>query len=717
LHNPVVVGWHSVSSAPALLQRARQIAERVIVVGPQSAALDGHLAGFDEVVTERCRRADIDAVLQAARALGADHVVVDETVGAPAKLLHDALVAAARYLRDTHAPSLAIQVVRSSEAVAGRPYRRIVVAADGAVGSGFAAIRAARVAESTRALLHVAMLERRSDLSLREAVSGAVATDPTFDLHRVRRGAALRNRRLEQARELIEAAGIDARYGWVRDDPAAALRAATTRGGYGLVVSGLMGLRAHGRNRSRTAVTREMLEATAVDHLLVLDSISVGVSPARRAGVLVGASAALLLGVGLAQPAAAAQREGTASGRAPATSTAATARENSVAAGAAATFAGGTTTSGRPVGLSVDTPSMRTVITVPKGASATIADVAGTVSSGPHHLRRNVLFVAVGGVAAEDAAAARATLRLGIHPDAELRTAGFEDGAVPPEGAGLSDTVLWLKHKLVNATEDATTTVFLVSDEAHAGEAVSPRLLDWALHNDVVVHTYLLASGGAVPTVPASGLEALSASTGGTFHRSDAGGFLEDLVTTRPAQIAAASVSVNGRMPIDVTGSLDPTGRWVLPRTELPAGLATVVATVYAQDGTTLSAYVDVTVTADAGPTQTGTGSPTQPPGETAADSPTGAVAARGDTPSTPPAIATEGTWATSVSGDTASAASAVAAGEADLSGEGEARGGVNDGTAGLPVTGAETLAAAVAGALALVGGAGLVSASRHRRT
>lgn len=294
---PLVVVGADRRGARAVLTRAQQVCRRAIVVTTVRDLPDEHLDGFDAVDVIRVDHLSLEGLLRVARESDCGYVLVSGSWQRPVRMLRQGVVAAAAFLHDATMPYLALHMVRTAPEHLARPYRKVLVAADGAVGSGFAALVAARVASSAGAELQVALLDRRHDPTLRAEVERRAHGESGFEVEAVRSGVSLENEALEQARRHISACGVDADYGWVRADPATALLAAATTGGYGLVVSGMMGRQPGGRALGTPAtLTREVLEASPVDHLVVFDSVSLGLSPPRRTAALVGMTATLLLG-------------------------------------------------------------------------------------------------------------------------------------------------------------------------------------------------------------------------------------------------------------------------------------------------------------------------------------------------------------------------------------------------------------------------------------
>lgn len=297
MQEPVVVVGAERRGARAVLTRARQVCGRAIVVTTVRDLPDECLDSFDAVDVIRVDHLTLEGLLRVARDSECGYVVVSGGWQRPARMLRQGVVAAAAFLHDATMPYLALHMVRTAPEHVTRPYRKVLVAADGAVGSGFAALVAARVAATQGAELQVALLDRRRDPTLRAEVERRSHGERGFEVEHVRSGAPLGNEALEQARGHIRESGVDAGFGWLRADPATALLAAATTGGYGLVVSGMMGRQPGGRALGTPAtLTREVLEVSPVDHVVVFDSVSLGVSPPRRTAALVGVTATLLLG-------------------------------------------------------------------------------------------------------------------------------------------------------------------------------------------------------------------------------------------------------------------------------------------------------------------------------------------------------------------------------------------------------------------------------------
>ncbi|MBX7160709.1 MAG: hypothetical protein K1X95_10500, partial [Acidimicrobiia bacterium] len=298
MHEPVVVVGADRRGARAVLTRARQVSSRAVVVSNLRELPADCLDAFDAVDVLRVDHLSLEGILRVARDADCGHVMVSGLWQRPARMLRQGIVAAAAYLQGASTPYLALHMVRAVPEFVGRPYRKVLVAADGAAGSGFAALVAAQVAANTSAELQVALLERRRDAGQRREVESRTAADAAFDVEAVRGGASLGNEALEQARRYISGSGVSASFGWLHADPATALLAAATTGGYGLMVSGLMGRQPGGRALGTPGtLTREVLEVSPVDHLVVFDSVSLGVSPPRRTAALVGATATIVLGL------------------------------------------------------------------------------------------------------------------------------------------------------------------------------------------------------------------------------------------------------------------------------------------------------------------------------------------------------------------------------------------------------------------------------------
>lgn len=292
MHEPVVVVGADRRGAGAVLTRARQVSPRAIVVTNLRELPEERLDAFEAVDVMRVDHLTLEGLLRVASNAECGHVLVSGGWQRPTRMLRQGIVSAAAYLHGSRLPYLALHMVRTSPEFVDRPYRKVLAAADGAVGSGFAALVAAQVAGASGADLQVALLERRRDLARRAEV------DRGTDFDDVRSGALLGNEALEQARRHIEDSGVRARFGWLHADPATALLAAASTGGFGLIVSGMMGRQPGGRSLGTPAtLTREVLGVSPVDHLVVFDSVSLGVSPPRRTAALVGATATIVLGL------------------------------------------------------------------------------------------------------------------------------------------------------------------------------------------------------------------------------------------------------------------------------------------------------------------------------------------------------------------------------------------------------------------------------------
>ena len=292
VHEPVVVVGADRRGASAVLTRARQVSSRAIVVTNLRSLPDEPLDAFEAVDVMRVDHLTLEGLLRVASSAECGHVLVSGGWQRPARMLRDGIVSAAAYLHASTMPYLALHMVRAVPQFVERPYRKVLAAADGAVGSGFAALVAAQVAGASGADLQVALLERRRDPVRRREVEAGRRFDE------VRSGASLGNEALEQARRHIAESGVNARFGWLHADPATSLLAAATSGGFGLMVSGMMGRQPGGRALGTPAtLTREVLEVSPVDHLVVFDSVSLGVSPPRRTAALVGATATIALGL------------------------------------------------------------------------------------------------------------------------------------------------------------------------------------------------------------------------------------------------------------------------------------------------------------------------------------------------------------------------------------------------------------------------------------
>ena len=298
MHEPVVVVGADRRGAQSVLTRARQVSSRAIVVTDLRSLPSEQIDAFDAVDVMRVDHLSLDALLRVASGAECAHVLVSGGWQRPARMLRQGITAAAAHLDSSTMPYLALHMVRAVPEFVNRPYRKILVAADGATGSGFAALVAAQVAGSSGADLQVALLDRRRDAAQRNEVADRSAAESGFEVDAIRQGANLGNEALEQARRHIVEAGVPARFGWLHADPAAALLAAASTGGYGLMVSGMMGRQPAGRALGMPAtLTREVLEVSPVDHLVVFDSVSLGVASPRRTATLIGATATIVLGL------------------------------------------------------------------------------------------------------------------------------------------------------------------------------------------------------------------------------------------------------------------------------------------------------------------------------------------------------------------------------------------------------------------------------------
>ncbi|MBX7161595.1 MAG: hypothetical protein K1X95_15010, partial [Acidimicrobiia bacterium] len=145
----------------------------------------------------------------------------------------------------------ALHLVRDFDGTA-RPYRRILVAADGSVGSP-------------------------------AAVEAALEVAPVGTAVRVVHGDRRAPGNTSLVRELTEQRRLDVTTVTVGGDPARVLLDAVATGGYGLIVSALNPTRpAGGRSILPTNINRTLLSRARVDHLLVFAAESFDRAPRTR---------------------------------------------------------------------------------------------------------------------------------------------------------------------------------------------------------------------------------------------------------------------------------------------------------------------------------------------------------------------------------------------------------------------------------------------------
>lgn len=291
----VVVGFDGSPSSETALARATALGARLRVVSGSSvtpSAIDGVDGSFEHQVVEELT---VHSLFHACELDEIPLVVIGEDLAKPGSLIRQSLLAAAQRCRHDR-PLACLLVVRSHSDVAG--YRRILAAADGTVGSGFAALAAGRIAMLTGAELRVTLVERRKDFDRRRLIDSHPG-DPDFDPAEFRINPTKENPRLAEARHFIETAGIPATFDYLVGDPSSAVVDAAHRGGYDLLVSGLVGEHpASTRFDNAGRLTKHMLTQGRVDHLVVLDSITLGVVGARRTQAVLRRSAEMLVGSG-----------------------------------------------------------------------------------------------------------------------------------------------------------------------------------------------------------------------------------------------------------------------------------------------------------------------------------------------------------------------------------------------------------------------------------
>ncbi|MFN8103978.1 MAG: universal stress protein [Acidimicrobiia bacterium] len=252
MHTFVVVGHDGSLASRTAVRRACQVGERVMVVSSTSAAelfdlLDGPTGGVELRLVPRLHLHDL---FEAAAEHSGAYVVMPLHVGTADKLLRLGMQEAAALAR--HGSDLAaLHLVRDIDGTA-RPYRRILVAADGSVGSP-TAVEAALAAAGHGALVRVVHGNQR-------AFGSAAAV-----------------------RDLADRADVDVTTNVVNGDPARVLLDAVSTGGYGLIVSALNPMRAPGaRSILPTSVSRTLVSRARVDHLLVFAAESFDYVPRTR---------------------------------------------------------------------------------------------------------------------------------------------------------------------------------------------------------------------------------------------------------------------------------------------------------------------------------------------------------------------------------------------------------------------------------------------------
>lgn len=252
MHPFVVVGHDGSPASRTAVRRACQIGERVMVVSSTSAAelfdlLDGPARNVELRLVPRLHLHDL---FEAAVDHSGAYVVMPLHVGNADKLLRLGMQEAATLAR--HGSGLAaLHLVRDVDGTA-RPYRRILVAADGSVGSP-SAVRAALEVAGAGALVRVVH-------------GGMRALGPAVSVG----GHSNRD-------------GVDVATSVVDGDPARVLLDAVSTGGYGLIVSALNPTRgAAVRSILPTNLSRTLVSRARVDHLVVFEAQSFEHLPRTR---------------------------------------------------------------------------------------------------------------------------------------------------------------------------------------------------------------------------------------------------------------------------------------------------------------------------------------------------------------------------------------------------------------------------------------------------
>lgn len=252
MHGFVVVGHDGSLASRTAVRRACQIGARVMIVSSTSAAelfdlIDGPTGGVELRLVPRLHLHDL---FEAAAERSGAYVVMPLHVGTADKILRLGMQEAAALAR--HGDDLAaLHLVRDLDGTA-RPYRRILVAADGSVGSP-AAVAAALEFMAGGALVRVVHGDRRAPGN-----TSAV-------------------------RELTDRGGLGVTTVSVAGDPARVLLDSVSTGGYGLVVTALNPAPPSGvRSILPASVNRTLVSRARADHLLVFAAESFDGAPRTR---------------------------------------------------------------------------------------------------------------------------------------------------------------------------------------------------------------------------------------------------------------------------------------------------------------------------------------------------------------------------------------------------------------------------------------------------
>lgn len=254
MHPFVVVGHDGSHASRTAVRRACQVGERVLVISSTPAAelfdlLDGPTRG---VALRLVPRLHLHDLFEAAAPEAGAYVVMPLGVGTADKLLRLGMQEAAALAR-RGSDVAALHLVRDIDGTA-RPYRRILVAADGSIGSPAAVQAAADAAAAVGASLKVVHGSRRGI-----GTSGGL-------------------------RDVADFRGVEVNTSVVEGDPARVMLEAVSSGGFGLLVSALNPTRTHGPGRSilATSVNRTLVSRARVDHLLVFAAATLAATPRTR---------------------------------------------------------------------------------------------------------------------------------------------------------------------------------------------------------------------------------------------------------------------------------------------------------------------------------------------------------------------------------------------------------------------------------------------------
>lgn len=250
----MVVGHDGSHASRTAVRRACQIGERILVVSSTPAAelfdlLEGPTRG---VALRLVPRLHLHDLFEAAATQTGAYVVMPLNVGGADKLMRLGMQEAAALTR-RGSDVAALHLVRDIDGTA-RPYRRILVAADGSIGSPAAVQAAIDAAAAVGASLKVVHGSRRG-----------IGTASTM-------------------RDTSDIRGVDVNTSIVEGDPARVMLEAVSAGGFGLLVSALNPVRSHGPGRSilATNVNRTLVSRARVDHLLVFAAASLTSTPRTR---------------------------------------------------------------------------------------------------------------------------------------------------------------------------------------------------------------------------------------------------------------------------------------------------------------------------------------------------------------------------------------------------------------------------------------------------